>query len=344
MFGSGSRRGDISQRHESRAAGDLRQLVLVRVSDDQRDALDAGELGRSALRIAAGDHDAGLWIGAMNASNRRARILIGAGGDGASIQYNDFGFCRSRGSHKPNFAELSFNRSAVCLSGATAEVFHIKTAHGSIIWAIEWSKRQPLRLFGCKSALVKLCVGPQAAGRQLLLRRQLSSRQRRPVSWFGSSTMMKRRILIVDDELAILLTLKAILEMNGFEVETAGSAREAEEKLRSGIYQMVITDMRMEGESSGFDVIRAARSQSYKPATAILTAFPELGGDWNEQGAQSLLVKPMNIGDLLRQIEALLVTHQDSIQKPQPAQVAEVAARPVRGAGLSPRRSFPRAG
>ncbi len=32
---------------------------------------------------------------------------------------------------------------------------------------------------------------------------------------------MKRRILLVDDELAILLTLKAILEMNGFEVETA---------------------------------------------------------------------------------------------------------------------------
>jgi DNA-binding response OmpR family regulator len=156
--------------------------------------------------------------------------------------------------------------------------------------------------------------------------------------------MMKRRILLVDDELAILLTLKAILEMNGFEAETAGSVREAEEKLRSGIYQMVITDMRMEGESSGFDVIRAARSQSYKPATAILTAFPELGGDWKEQGAQSLLVKPMNIGDLLRQIEALLVTHQDSIQKPQPAQVAEVAGRPVRSAGLSPRRSFPRAG
>jgi len=36
---------------------------------------------------------------------------------------------------------------------------------------------------------------------------------------------MKRRILLVDDELAILLTLKAILEINGFEVETATSAK-----------------------------------------------------------------------------------------------------------------------
>ncbi|PSH05721.1 MAG: response regulator [Acidobacteria bacterium] len=122
---------------------------------------------------------------------------------------------------------------------------------------------------------------------------------------------MKRRILIVDDELAILLTLKAILEMNGFEVETAASAREAVEKLCSSKFEMVITDMRMENEQSGFEVIRAARAQSYNPATAILTAYPQLGKDWREEGAESLLVKPMNTGDLLRQIEALLVTHQD---------------------------------
>jgi len=35
---------------------------------------------------------------------------------------------------------------------------------------------------------------------------------------------MKRRILIVDDDLAVLLTLKAVLELHGFEVETAGSS------------------------------------------------------------------------------------------------------------------------
>ncbi len=125
---------------------------------------------------------------------------------------------------------------------------------------------------------------------------------------------MTRRILIVDDELAILLTLKAVLEMNGFEVETASSAKEAEQKLRSSKFEMVITDMRMENETSGFAVIRAARAQSYNPATAILTAFPNLGGDWKTEGAESLLVKPMNTGDLLRQIEALLITHQDSKQ------------------------------
>src|ERR1700758_2052596 len=125
---------------------------------------------------------------------------------------------------------------------------------------------------------------------------------------------MKRRILVVDDELAILLTLRAILEMNGFEVETAASAKEAEKKLSGNNFHMVITDMRMENETSGYDVIRAARKQTYNPATAILTAYPSLGTDWHNHGAESLLVKPMNANDLLRQIEALLVQHEDEKQ------------------------------
>ena len=122
---------------------------------------------------------------------------------------------------------------------------------------------------------------------------------------------MKRRILLVDDELAILLTLRAILEMNGFEVETAASAKEAEQKLKNGVFEMVITDMRMETETAGYDVIRAARQQSYDPATALLTAYPSLGNEWETKGAQSLLVKPVNTEELLRQLESLLITHQD---------------------------------
>ncbi len=125
---------------------------------------------------------------------------------------------------------------------------------------------------------------------------------------------MKRRILLVDDELAILLTLKAILEMNGFEVETATSAREAQQKLIKGTFQMVITDMRMEHETAGYDVINTAKEQKYNPATAILTAYPLLGTDWRNRGANSLLVKPVNTQDLLRQIEALLIAHEDQKQ------------------------------
>ena len=126
---------------------------------------------------------------------------------------------------------------------------------------------------------------------------------------------MKRRILLVDDELAILLTLKAILEMNGFDVETAASAKEAAARLQTREFHMVITDMRMETETAGYDVIRVARKQAYNPATAILTAFPALGSDWKHAGAQSLLVKPVGTDDLLRQIEALLIQHEDAKQR-----------------------------
>lgn len=146
---------------------------------------------------------------------------------------------------------------------------------------------------------------------------------------------MKRRILLVDDELAILLTLRAILEMNGFEVDTAASAKEAQTKLKNGVYEMVITDMRMETETAGYDVIRAARQQPYDPATALLTAYPSLGNDWKSKGVQSLLVKPVNTDELLRQLEALLITHQDHKMVAQ--KVDKKAA--IAGAGKAERQA-----
>ena len=130
---------------------------------------------------------------------------------------------------------------------------------------------------------------------------------------------MKRRILLVDDDLAVLLTLKAVLELNEFEVDTAASTAEALARLESGVYHMVISDLRMETEEAGLDVLRAARQQSYSPATALLTAYPPFdrhanGG--NPRGARpdSLLVKPLGTNDLVRQVEALLIRHADEQQ------------------------------
>jgi DNA-binding NtrC family response regulator len=134
---------------------------------------------------------------------------------------------------------------------------------------------------------------------------------------------MKRRILLADDELAILLTLKAILEIHGFEVETAASGADAIAKLQAGTFHMVITDMKMEHEKSGYEVIRAAKATAYDPAVAILTAFPTLGTEWKKEGAQSMLVKPMNTDDLLRQIEALLIQHEDQRQRRETARPAQ---------------------
>jgi DNA-binding response OmpR family regulator len=126
---------------------------------------------------------------------------------------------------------------------------------------------------------------------------------------------MKRRILLVDDEVAVLLTMKAILEISGFEVDTAASAKEGKSKLHTRAYDMVITDMRMENDASGREVIEAARAADYHPAVALLTAFPVADEDWQEMGADKMLVKPMHTRVLLEQIERLLVTHAAKVAK-----------------------------
>ena len=133
---------------------------------------------------------------------------------------------------------------------------------------------------------------------------------------------MKRRILLVDDEVAVLLTLKAVLEISGFDVDTAASGREGKHKLRSREYHMVITDMRMENDEAGRGVIAAARTAPYHPAVALLTAFPLAEEDWQDLGADKMLVKPMHTKVLLQQIEKLLAAHEDKLKiwsSPAPA-------------------------
>ena len=123
---------------------------------------------------------------------------------------------------------------------------------------------------------------------------------------------IKRRILLVDDDLAVLLSLKAFLEISGFKVDSASSVAEAKLRLKLSEYHMVITDMKMKGNvQAGFHVIKEAKEAICDPAIAILTAYPSAGGKWKEGGARCMLVKPVQTDILLRQIEALLVQHED---------------------------------
>lgn len=142
---------------------------------------------------------------------------------------------------------------------------------------------------------------------------------------------MKRRILLVDDDLTVLLTLKAVLGLHGFEVDTAASTAEAFSRLESGVYHMVISDLRMETEDAGMEVLRAARRQSYQPATALLTAYPPNGEHWSQTHAESLLVKPLGTSDLVRHVEALLIRRADEQQRQRnTAAVAQEATPKVR--------------
>jgi DNA-binding response OmpR family regulator len=133
--------------------------------------------------------------------------------------------------------------------------------------------------------------------------------------------LAKRRVLLVDDEVAVLLTMKAVLEISGFDVDTATSAHEGRSKIRTREYQMVITDMRMESDAAGREVIQAARTAPYHPAVALLTAFPVEQDDWMEMGADRMLVKPMQTPVLIRQLEKLMESHGAKLAK-----ISEAAA------------------
>jgi len=125
----------------------------------------------------------------------------------------------------------------------------------------------------------------------------------------------KRKVLLVDDEVTVLLTMKAVLEISGFDVDTAASALDAKRKLKLNEYQMVITDMRMESDVAGREVIQAARTAPYHPAVALLTAFPLADEDWQDMGADKMLVKPMQTTVLLKQIEKLLDAHSTKLAR-----------------------------
>lgn len=127
--------------------------------------------------------------------------------------------------------------------------------------------------------------------------------------------MPKRRVLLVDDEVPVLLTMKAVLEISGFDVDTATSAREGMLRIKKNEYEMIITDMRMESEVSGREVIQAARTAAYHPAVALLTAYPVADEDWQDMGADKMLVKPMQTAQMIKQLEKLLANHASKLSR-----------------------------
>ena len=127
--------------------------------------------------------------------------------------------------------------------------------------------------------------------------------------------MPKRRVLLVDDEVPVLLTMKAVLEISGFDVDTATSAREGKLRIKKNEYEMIITDMRMESDAAGREVIQAARTAQYHPAVALLTAYPLADEDWQDMGADKMLVKPMQTAQLIKQLEKLLENHAAKLSR-----------------------------
>ena len=109
---------------------------------------------------------------------------------------------------------------------------------------------------------------------------------------------MKSRVLIVDDEAAILLGFKKIIQCDGVEVDTAETVEDAIHLLGAHEYQFVITDLKLNGSSgdSGFDVIQYAKMIKPKTEVILITGYgtPEIMEKAFSIGAASYYEKPVS--------------------------------------------------
>lgn len=118
---------------------------------------------------------------------------------------------------------------------------------------------------------------------------------------------MSARILVVDDEEPVSSMLKVVLEANGYSVVTASSAAQAVNMLAANEpFQVVLTDMKMENDTAGYEVVRAAKALPEAPGVVILTAYPLLAQDWRAAGADAAMSKPTQMALLLDLVEDLI--------------------------------------
>ncbi|MFC4860506.1 sigma-54-dependent response regulator transcription factor AlgB [Pseudomonas sp. MAHUQ-62] len=101
------------------------------------------------------------------------------------------------------------------------------------------------------------------------------------------------RILLVDDETAILRTFRYCLEDEGYSVATAASAAQAETILQRQVFDLCFLDLRL-GEDSGLDVLAQMRVQAPWMRVVIVTAHSavDTAVDAMQAGAADYLVKP----------------------------------------------------
>jgi two-component system, OmpR family, alkaline phosphatase synthesis response regulator PhoP len=118
---------------------------------------------------------------------------------------------------------------------------------------------------------------------------------------------MNSRILLVEDEPGLVLTLSDLLEAEGYEVATAMDGPKGLAKATGEQFDLVILDVMLPGKS-GFDVCREIRQQGVDVAVLMLTAKTQVIDRvvGLKLGADDYLAKPFDPAELLARVEALL--------------------------------------
>ncbi len=119
--------------------------------------------------------------------------------------------------------------------------------------------------------------------------------------------MKDYRILVVDDDYASRLMLKKALEHDGYPVTLCSNGTEALELLKNEDYELVLTDLIMEG-ISGIQLLEKTRDLEKKFATILLTghASLETAVQAIRLGATDYLLKPINLQELQIRVKRAL--------------------------------------
>ena len=116
------------------------------------------------------------------------------------------------------------------------------------------------------------------------------------------------RILFVDDEPGILITMPEILWQHGFSVTAVGTVNKALAEITSAQFDVLISDLNFDHPADGFIVVSAMRSTQPKCVTLILTGFPGLESALEALRNQvdDYLIKPVDVPTLISLIEKKL--------------------------------------
>jgi len=128
-------------------------------------------------------------------------------------------------------------------------------------------------------------------------------------------SVSKPHILVVDDEPNVLLTYRLILQQQRYQVSAAISSEEARTCLQKGGVDLLLCDLSLEKQQSGFDVIHFGRRIDPKLQAVLLTGYASV--EANERAEQEdipVLFKPIDIQQLLQIIAELLRKNNESRQ------------------------------
>ncbi|RJX19840.1 MAG: response regulator [Desulfobulbus sp.] len=125
---------------------------------------------------------------------------------------------------------------------------------------------------------------------------------------------MSRTVLIVDDEPNIVLSIKFLINQQGYEVRTAGNGEEALQELRRQIPDLILLDIMMP-KPDGYEVCQLIRSTpEWKDIPVIMLTAK--GRDVEKQkglamGADDYITKPFATHELVAKVRAVLNERQD---------------------------------